>query len=262
MGISENEKQKSDYKFAIQLNWWLLKPLGMWPLSPKDSKFQRFISNVCIICCAFCLAFLTIPGFLQIIEAKDFQMKLRIFGPLSFCSMNTIKYIFYMLHRKKIGVCLKSMFTDWCEIDNLEDHTIMMTNAKKARYFIIICATFMFGGGLPFSTVFPLLSKTIRPDDNATVRDLAFPAYFNQFDAHVRPYYDYVYFLQFLACTVTCSMTCAVSSVTILFVMHICGQLQIIMALLNDLVRGERKKFDSVDKRISYIIERHLGTLR
>ena len=262
MRIIENEKHKSDYKFAVQLNRWLLKPLGMWPLSPKDSKFERFTSKVYIIFCTFCLAFLTIPGCLRIIEVQDFQKKLRIFGPLSFCVMNSVKYFFYMLHRKEIRLCLESMLTDWCEINNQEEYIIMMRNAKKAKYFISICAAFMFGGGFPFSTVFPLLSKTIRPEDNATVRDLAFPAYFVIFDVHVRPFYDYVYFIQFVACTVTCSMTCAVCSITILFVMHICGQLQIIIALLNDLVRGERRKFEGVNERMAYIIERHLRTLR
>lgn len=98
--------------------------------------------------------------------------------------MNIFKYFAMLLKDSSIASCIVGMAKDWQEIESVEYKNIYLENARTARFLTSVCALFMYGGGLPYSTILPLTQEAIQIGNNS-FNHLAYPSYFIFFDPHV-----------------------------------------------------------------------------
>ena len=261
--VFSNDQYKSDYEFAIKFNNFLLQPIGLWPLTSKNSRLERFFSKISVIYSTFVLLFMTVPAWIELILLKDFQTILQKLGPLSFHMTCAVNYCLFMMHQDKIHFCLERVFDDWRDVKSEEDRAIMKKNVETARYLIVMCAAFRYGGAFSFATVFTILQNYALSSENITVRNLPYHGRFIIFNEEASPFYEVVFSIQSLSTFITCSVICGVCSMIFFFVMHICGQLEIVMRLLNNFVDGNSNdEFKIVNRKIGEITEQHIKSLR
>ena len=119
---------------------------------------------------------------------------------------------------------------------------IMRKNAKVGRSLSILCAIFMYGSVFFYHVILPFTSGKMAVNDleivseNSTVnlkdlRALPYPAYESLFNVYESPIYEIFFFGQIMSGFVISSITIGASKIAAVFVTHICGQLEIVMAL-------------------------------
>ncbi|CAD6201203.1 GSCOCT00013983001.2-RA-CDS [Cotesia congregata] len=257
-----NNSVKEDIEYAIQVNRWLLSPLGIWPLSSKSNLLKKIIQYLIIIICSLLLIFIIVPGSLfTYVKIKNPAIRIKLTGALSFCVMAIIKYYSLVSGRKNISNCIQHLISDWVQVNSLSNREIMLNYAQLGRFGSIICAIFMYGGGLFYAGILPHVSPSVKNENNVTIKPIAYPSYFLIFDPQQSPAYEIVYSLHCCCAFVMHSVTSAACSLAVVFVMHACGQLDILIAWLNNLVDGNENPL-GINGRFSEIIEQHTKTLR
>ena len=141
----------------------------------------------------------------------------------------------------------------------------MMENARIGRSLAIFCAGFMYSGGFFYTTVMPLCTKRTEIIDNEIVRSQAFPIYRGLLDPRTSPSFEIVQLMQCLAGFVIYSVTVGSCSLAAIFVMHACGQFQILVTKLRRLIDGLKgdKDMENIvhEQRLGNIVEHHLHIL-
>lgn len=248
-------------EYSIQPIRWLLKPISVWPV--RDSSVaEKFLSAVLLIACIFLIASTLVPCALAIFldETKDVEMKLRDFGPLSNWVLASLKYISLLMHVGDIYQCIKHIEMDWRAVTKIEEQEVMLRSAKIGRFFAIFAATFMHSGVFSYGIFRGMtLNEFVVDGDNVTVRSLPFTFYNKILDTTTSPTYEIVFAIQCLSTFVVNSIAVGTCSLTAVFVMHACGQLKILMSLLDNMVDEKR---DSSQRKFAIIVEHHLKILR
>ncbi|RLZ02162.1 Odorant receptor 2 [Cephus cinctus] len=258
----QNKNYKSDIEYALKLNRWLLNPISIWPLSSHVSTLTKIQFKFIRTCCWVFLAFLIIPTRLHTIFAKtDRAVKLKMIGPLGFCVMVIVKYFVFVVRAKNIKICVDHVVVDWRNVNTTEDREIMIDSARIARLFTAASALFMYGGGVFYTSVLPLTASKSLSNDNVTIRVLH-PFYFFTYDPQTTPMYELVFLVHTLSDVVMYSTTSGVCSLAVVFAMHVDGQCQVLMRLLNDFVDGNREKSSTLHQRLANVVVRHLRILR
>nr|QHN69125.1 odorant receptor 37 [Sirex noctilio] len=259
----QNKTYKSDVEFAMQLSHCLLKIIGTWPVTSGASRMEKIRPKILIATCCFLLGFLIVPCWLNILlKEDDGWLRLKMLGPLNFCTMALMKYCVLISHGNGITHCIRFVETDWRNVKFDEDWKIMTRNAKLGRYVTILCFVFMYSAGTFFSLVMPLTSGNPLPDGNVSVRPFNFPGYYVFFDAQPSPNYEVVFSLHFICTFVMFTTTTGIYSLAIMLVMHACGQFQIVMSRLENLVNGNERECDTLEERLTVIVEHHLRIFR
>ncbi|XP_003489759.1 odorant receptor 67a-like [Bombus impatiens] len=257
-----------DWMYSVQINRWLLKSIGVWPISLCITTTEKINSIILTLISSFLISFLLVPCALCTVLDKtgDLDTKIKMIGPLSFCVMAAIKYYILVSRGAKIGKCIENIRSDWDRIHaqlRQEDREIMKENARIGRSLAIFCAGFMYSGGFFYTTVMPLCTKRTEIIDNETVRSQAFPIYRGLLDPRTSPSFEIVQFMQCLAGFVIYSVTVGACSLAAVFVMHVCGQFGILVKMLQRLVGSleEEKNSNVHEQRLGDIVEHHLHIL-
>nr|AGS43069.1 odorant receptor Or3j [Cephus cinctus] len=207
--------------------------------------------------------FVIIPACLHtILVQKDPKVKLKMIGPLGFCVMVIVKYFVFVVRAKNIKICVDHVVADWRNVNTTEDREIMIDSAKIARIFTVGAALLMYGGGCSYTMLLPLTASKSVSSSNVTIRVLPYPCYFFIFDPQVSPTYEIVFCAQILCNIVRYSTTSGVCSLAVVFAMHVDGQCQVLMRLLEDFVNGDREKSSTLHQRLTNVVVRHLRILR
>ncbi|XP_011308637.1 odorant receptor 82a-like [Fopius arisanus] len=258
--ITRNESK------AIELTRWLLTPLGVWAFiktspSPKEiisAIFQQFI-------CYSIILFALVPSIFHILfREKNLSAKIALCGPVGFFMMNLLKYSAIIHHRRNIKMCIEHVKTDWLRIDNDLEIDIMRKNVLIGRKLTIVCASFIYTGGMSYHTVMPFLmgspASSVHFDEP---RPMVFPGYDVIFDPYITPVYEIVYCSHCLAALIIYTITTVSCNLAANFVMHASGQIQIIIGKLNGLVGDEYKSDDKcLGEKIGDIVRDHGRVLR
>lgn len=251
-------------EYSIQPIRWLLKPISVWPVM-DSSIVERILSVVLLIACIFLIASTLVPCALAIFldETKDADMKMRDFGPLSNWVLASLKYISLLTHVGDIHRCIKHIETDWRAVTKLEEQEVMLRNARIGRFIAIFAATFMHSGVFSYGIFrgMTLNAESVQ-SNNVSVRPLPFAFYDKILDTTTSPMYEIVFAIQCLSTFVVNSVAVGTCSITAVFVMHACGQLKILMSLLDNLIDERNEKRDSSQQKFAVIIEHHLKVLR
>ncbi|XP_043682735.1 uncharacterized protein LOC122636008 isoform X4 [Vespula pensylvanica] len=253
-------RNKRSLSYSMKIPYYILRVIGVWPLRTDASVIDRFASYSMKCMCYFFFAFILIPGFLRIfLIEKSTQQKLKIFGPLCSCSTNAMKYSILLMHREKIRTCLKHIREDWTKIILQEDHELMMSQARIGRILSTMSICFIYGAGIFYRTFLPL-SKGSVVVGNHTIRPLACPSYFVLFDEQKSPAYELVFFGQFLGGFTVYTVGSGVCGLAAFFIMHVCGQLGILMRKMNDIVEGNYSIEKNPKIRIAEVIRHQIRT--
>ncbi|XP_020295558.1 odorant receptor 82a-like [Pseudomyrmex gracilis] len=254
---------RNSSNYSLQLNRWFLKPVGAWPSSATTTIQEKVVSVILIVVCWSLLAFAIFPGILNILfEETNVQKKLRAVGPLLHWSTAAINYFALLLRSRDIRQCVQHMKTDWRTVTQLGDREVMLKYARIGRFVAGLCAIFMHSGVFSHSVLQAFTMPEIAYIGNETVQVyvLPCPTYSKFIDIRYNPASDIALTLQLLSSIVVNSVTVGASSLAAVFAMHACGQVNVLMRWLNQLV-DDRKQFDKVQRRLAVIVEHHLRIL-
>lgn len=131
------------------------------------------------------------------------------------------------------------------------------------RNLSIYSIVFMYSGGIIYHTVMHYKVGSYVDEYNRTIKLLIYPTYSRFYDVQKSPIYELVYILQCICGYMFDAVTVGACGLAALFATHICGQIDIIMAKLEDLVDGKFSKENSNPNiRLIEIIEHHIKILR
>ncbi|KAK2583188.1 hypothetical protein KPH14_009208 [Odynerus spinipes] len=270
--MKTNDEEKHPYtedhyykyvNLSIELNRWILQSLGVWPEFKETTWKEKYFRRAKNAIFYFLMIFVFLPcGPYVILEIESTYDKLRLTGPLSFCIMAVLKYLFLTLHENDFRRCVEYIETDWKNAKHSEDKKIMIANAHSGRSLATLCAAFAYGAATFYYIALPITSgKIFAPDVNISYRPLPFPVTRIFLDARYSPVNEIVIFLQCLYGFAAHSIAAGTCSLAAVCTMHACGQLQVLMNWLEHLVDGREDMCDDLDKRMANIIQRHVHTL-
>ncbi|XP_029660163.1 odorant receptor 82a-like isoform X2 [Formica exsecta] len=247
-----------DTEYSIQPIRWLLRPISIWPVS---SIKEKILSMVLLLVCVFLIASTLIPCALAIFldETKDVEAKVRDFGPLSNWVLASLKYCTLLTHVGDIRRCIEHIESDWRAVTKIEEREVMLKNARIGRFIAIFAATFVHSGVFSYS-IFRGMTLDESTADNVSVHSLPFAFYDKILDTTTSPTYEIVFAIQFLSTFVVNSIVAATCSITSVFVMHACGQLKILISLLDNFIDKNEKR-DFSQQKFAVVVEHHLKIL-
>ncbi|XP_011159023.1 odorant receptor 22c-like [Solenopsis invicta] len=256
----------ADFNYSIQVNRLFMKSIGAWPFSLCETTMEKIGQIVLAMTSCFLLLFMFIPCTLCIILAKiDLKAKIAMVGPDSFILMGVCKQFALLTKSKSISECIRDIRADWDYIamDSKKNREIMSTTAKFGRWLSTVSAIFMFSAGLFFTTITPIFAGKTEIIDNETVRSLAVPVYREILDPRSTPYFEIVLLTEAVGCNAIYSFTVSVYSMAAIFVMHTCGQFQILMLKMDDLADGKESKLanNTYQGRLGEIVKLHVRIL-
>lgn len=260
---SKTSRHENDFNYAVQVTRAILRSIGVWPIPGYASNLERIVTRLQNVICYFLFAFIIVPGLLRVfLKEHEFKRRVRLLAPLLNCWMGCMKYSLLIYHAREIQSCLKQARQDWSDAINLSDREAMLSKAKIGRKFAIFSAVFMYVGGLSYRTLVPLSKGRMLTSMNVTVRALACPSYFIKFDGEVSPAYEIVFTLQFFAGLITYSVRCGAAGLAAFFIMHVCGQLSIIIGKLDHLNNMPESEDRAVAKLLADIVEHQIKIKR
>ncbi|XP_070159025.1 odorant receptor 10-like isoform X1 [Polyergus mexicanus] len=247
-----------DTEYSIQPIRWLLRPISIWPVS---SMKEKILSMILLLVCVFLIASTLIPCALAIFldETKDVEAKVRDLGPLSNWVLASLKYCTLLTHVGDIRRCIEHIESDWRAVTKIEEREVMLKNARIGRFIAIFAATFVHSGVFSYS-IFRGMTLDESAADNVSVHSLPFAFYDKILDTTTSPTYEIVFAIQFLSTFVVNSIVAATCSITSVFVMHACGQLKILISLLDNFIdKNEKRNFSQ--QKFAVVVEHHLKVL-
>ncbi|XP_068970787.1 odorant receptor 82a-like [Bombus flavifrons] len=261
--VTVERKFGSLSEYSIQVNRWILKPIGAWPSSNSTTNREKFMSWILnVVCWCFSL-FTIIPGVLNILlEKEDLYLKLKMFGPLSHWCVGGFNYAVLLLRQGDIHYCIKHIKTDWKTITRLEDQRVMLKNAKLGRYIACFCTAFMHGSVFCTCLVLGAFKRTIEVrNETILVYTLPCPAY--KLPVQTNPGHDIILGTQFLSAFIATSSAAGAFSLATVFASHALGQLNIMVTWINEFVNQHSKEQNNnaPANKIGVIVEHHLRAL-
>ena len=140
---------------------------------------------------------------------------------------------------------------------------LMLKYGKIGRDLTIYSAVFMYGSEMLYITIMQYALGSMLKENNRTTRVLVYPTYSGLLDVQKSPIYEIVYVLQCMCTLLFNSVTVSCCGLAALFATHACGQIDIIMSQLDDLVDGKfAKKNSNPDTRLTEIVKHHIKILK
>ncbi|XP_011880217.1 PREDICTED: odorant receptor 82a-like [Vollenhovia emeryi] len=260
----QNESYVSDFRYAVQISVYLLKPIGAWPLANNEtSKLKIILHAVSMAMGTFLMFFFTlVPWIIQIWKEKlGVFLIIRTLCPLLFTTTISVRYGLLLWYQDRIRSCVDRVADDWRCAIIAEDREIMLANARVGRTFGIISVAFMYSCGTLYYAL-PIVTPNLVNENNVTTRLHPSPCEFLVFDSKASPAYEIVYFLQLLTGCTAYSTFCGICSLMANFVTHLCGQCDVLTSILEETVDGGKRNSGSTKKRIATAITKHLHLLR
>lgn len=257
--MPRNEHYQEDIIFITQLTRNILSVLGVWPSFSRERTTIERIHKFLLICISYALLYsVLLPGFLFWLFEKRTHVKIQVFPLLLFGFMAISKYGYLIFYERQIKRCLKHIEEDWRNVTSMSARNTMIESAKIGRRLVALCATFMYSSGLSFRLILPFAKGKIINAQNITIKPLPCPGYYFFFNSQVSPTYEMIFAVQFLSGLVTFSITTGVCGLAVVFVMHACGQLKILIELMRDLVEDQWQEKQEVDKKLAVVVEHQI----
>ncbi|XP_032669661.1 odorant receptor 82a-like [Odontomachus brunneus] len=261
-----NVTHEQDSEYSIQLNRWFLKPIGAWPNSANKpvSITEKLLYRCIQFICHSLIAFTIVPCVLYIIFEPNVHLKLKAFGPMIHWLMGGVNYCSLLLRGYEIRKCVDHMRTDWRHVNSAYDRELMLKNAKFGRFVSAFCAIFMQGGVCSYSIITSFTPAIVQIGNvTITMHQLPCPFYTELVDARFSPTNEIVLVLQLLSTIIVNTVTVGACSLAAVFAMHACGQLNILMVRLDELVdvSSIKSEHKTTRRKLTAIVEHHLRTL-
>ncbi|XP_014487921.1 PREDICTED: uncharacterized protein LOC106751537 [Dinoponera quadriceps] len=257
---SLNACYQRDVRYIFTLSNWILSSIGIWPIAFRGIK--QHISKISIVICNFVLSFAMVPCALHIIyDQKDLIIRLKLFGLLGFCGTAMIKFFVLVIRRPKIRKCIEYVKDDWWQVKSKSDREHMLKYAGIGRNLFLICmivtysAVFSYHMILPFFTEHKLGNETIKP--------LVYPVYSEFIQCQISPTYEIVFMVHCMCGYIIATITVGTCGLAAIFAIHACGQIQVVLSRLEDLLDGTNfQQIPDVQQRIAAIVKSHIQIMR
>nr|XP_031834897.1 uncharacterized protein LOC116428019 [Nomia melanderi] len=258
----ENANYRDDLKYTLEMCRWVMKPIGVWSfVYTRTSRSERLVSIVLFVACFSDLMFATIPPchYLFFVEKNVYSI-VKLIGPIGFCVASAVKFLYLALKGSAFRRCIVHVEKDWQTVADQRHRRIMLRQSYVSRQLIVLCAVFLYTGGMSYHTIMPFVSKP-KMRGNQTLKPLIYPGYDAFFDSQASPTYEIIFSMHCFSGFIKYSITTAACSLAATFVTHICGQIQIQILRLEDLVEDVEAK-DARFHPLSIIIRDHVKILR
>ncbi|XP_043488575.1 odorant receptor Or2-like [Polistes fuscatus] len=258
----ENDNYENDIELTVHVSRSVLQLIGIWPHRREkgESISKEIRLKLLRIFCHSLACFVLIPGLLYtFLKEKDPRRRLKAIGPLCNCSMAVLKYTIFLFSRKKLEDCMIRLEQDWKHVVTLNDRRTMLEKARIGRSIAILCVAFVYTSGFSYRLIVPLTRGTVVNANNITIRPLAYACYFVFFDPQKSPAYEIIFTLQTIAGFVTYSTTSGACSLAALYVLHACGQLEILIRRLEELVEDSKTSIVSLDEKLAALVKHHIN---
>ncbi|XP_018359687.1 PREDICTED: uncharacterized protein LOC108758942, partial [Trachymyrmex cornetzi] len=253
-----NEYYKDDITYITYLTRNVLSLLGVWPSYSKKSTLEKIWKYFLISICYILLCSVLIPGTLFWLVEKRSRVRIRTIPLLLFGFIACGKYSNLVFHEKNIKRCLQHIEEDYKVVTNTKARNTMIKSAKIGRRLVTLCAIFMYASGFSFRLILPFAKGKIVTPQNVTIRPLPYPAYFIFFDVQVSPTYELIFAMQILSGIITNSITTGLCGLAAVFVMHICGQLKILMSLMRNFVKEKWLEKREFNRKLAIMVEHQI----
>lgn len=253
---------REDIRRTVQVTRGVLNLIGVWPSRTTPSTFKVIKTNLIRILCQALLYVVFVSGGLKI-SLKELNMysRLKVLGPMCNILMTIFKHIALIYQGKQLKTCIRYIEEDWRKVSSTEDRRIMMDNSKMGRSLAILCVVFMYGSGFSYRTILPSRGVIVTPQ-NLTIRPLPFDGYYLFIDPQKTPAYEIIFIIQLFSGFVEYSVTSGACSLVALLVLHACGQLQILIARLEDLTQTEYFPDKNTNQKLAAIVKQHIRIKR
>ncbi|XP_024220341.1 odorant receptor 4-like [Bombus impatiens] len=253
--ISALTKAEEDMKYATRFVKPILGVVGAWPVSSSSSSFSKILTRIEHILTYFLFLLLMVPTLMHVfLKETNNKIRLKLMGPIINCSMQFCAYTILLCRANEIQNGLNVIKQDWITATE-ENRLIFRSKAKIARRVVLTVAITMYGGGLCYRTVLPLLKGTIVTPGNVTIRPLPCPSYFVILDEQKSPNYEILFVLQVMAGFVIYAVISGSCGLSALFVLHACSMLSILVDKMKALVDTRDMSDTMVQRRIMDIVE-------
>ncbi|CAL7936660.1 unnamed protein product [Xylocopa violacea] len=260
-----NVAHDRDYEYCVQVNRWLLKPIGAWPISDKATKVERLLVKLLNIAChsliistfVFCLLYI-------MFEEVAMELRVKAIGPTSYWLMGELNYYCLLTRGDDIVHCIAHIERDWKIVAKASHREIMLKNARVGRFIACIAALGMHMG--VFSYYMAVGSgKTVFNvgNESYTMYRLPCPIYTKLIDIRSSPTNEILLALLFVNGFVVNSITVGACGLDAVLALHACGQLNVVVSRLDDLVNTKTGKGEEkvAQRKLGFIVEHHLRTL-
>lgn len=182
-----NKSHVSDFRYAVQISVYLLKPIGVWPLIEADvSALKIALHRLSMVVTTLLQVFTIVPWILLIVKERwGIVLILRTMCPLIFTLTIFARYVLLLWYQNRLKFCVARVADDWRCAILAEDREIMLANARLGRTFGIVSVVFMFSCGILFYML-PLALPNMITEDNVTIRLHPTPCEFLVFDSKVK----------------------------------------------------------------------------
>ncbi|XP_025986686.1 odorant receptor 43a-like isoform X1 [Solenopsis invicta] len=255
-----NSSYEQDIRYAFKVNNWILGSIGLWPVVIRG--IGQHVPKIAIAFWNFALSFAIMPCVLHIVyDQKDTITRLKIGGLLTFCLTVKAKYCILVIRCPRIHRCIEHVKNDWWQVTFRSDRELMLKYANTGRNLTIIGVSLMYGAGIIYNIILPFCSE--HKIGNQTIRPLIYPIYSKFSQLQISPVYEIVYMAHCMCGYTLCTVTAGACGLAALFVTHACGQIQILISRLEDLLTGKRfKQNPNVHRRIAVIVQNHVQIIR
>ncbi|XP_033301954.1 odorant receptor 4-like [Bombus bifarius] len=252
---SQLTKREEDMKYATRYVKPILGVIGAWPVSFSPSFTSKILLRIEHILTYFLFFLIIVPTIMYVFfKEKNNKIRLKLMGPIINCTMQFCKYTILLWRASEVQKGLDVMKQDWITATD-ENRLIFRSKAKIARRVVLTAAITMYGGGLCYRTILPLLKGSIVTPDNITIRPLPCPSYFVILDEQKSPNYEILFLVQILAGFVIYAVISGSCGLSALFVLHACSMLRILVDKMKALVDLRDMSDTMVQRRIMDIVE-------
>ncbi|XP_043488587.1 odorant receptor 4-like [Polistes fuscatus] len=193
------------------------------------------------------------------VDLHDFKSRIKMTGSISFFIMGFIKYSSLLIRKTYTKSGIDRIKMDWMNVRYTEDRQIMLDYATFGRRLVTISAVFMFCGSSMYRFIVPIATKIVA--DNITYRRLVYPIPSIMFDARQSPINELMIVIQGSLGMVVNTITVGACGIAAVFVMHICGQLEVLVTWLKYLIDGRVDQNDNTKERLAEIVKKHVQLL-
>nr|UEN71186.1 olfactory receptor 3 [Gregopimpla kuwanae] len=264
---------KNDADYAVQISRRFLSLLGIWNWDKSGNFSWRFVfSNISVIICYYAIGIRTIPTFFYIaLDAKGSAQICILIARIIFGIVAGTKYVYLHSRRRDIEKCISHIEIDWLGNGSSTKREIMLAYARYGHLVTNICAGIAFSAAAFYAILPHVIKKNASPVINengthqvVTARAFAVASHFGTSRASQTPVFEIIYTSQVVATFLMHSIAVSCYSLAVAIVMHACGQLQILMIKLGELVQvdDEGKEYDNFDNRLSDVVDHHVRVLR
>ena len=256
-----------DYEYSIQMNRWLLKPIGAWPNLTKTTRTEKLLVKLLNFICHSLIIFTVMPCMMYIFyENESLKTRMKAIGPTSHWIRAELNYCCLLMRAKEIVYCIEHIEYDWKTVRRARDRELMIKNARLGRFITCIAALCMYCGVISYIVITGFKKITFQiGNDSYSMYQLPCPFYTNLLDVRFSPMNEIVFALQFVSGFISTSVTVGACGLAAALAMHACSQFNVVMAKSDKLVKdNNEKKQDehTLHKKLGFIVEHHLRTLR